>query len=261
MNAKCYLTFFDTATILIEIGGLRFLTDPVLDAAGSDYHHGPVHLHKTSKPGFSVQALGRLDAILLSHDQHADNLDEGGRNLLPHAGRVLTTEEGATRLGGNTTGLAPWQSVEIADGHGLNVRATAMPAQHGPEGTQDATGPVTGFLLEWPGQTHGGLYLSGDTVLYEGTREIAERARVGVAVLNIGRVQLAPMGELTFSLSAAEAASYGQALGAATIIPVHFEGWAHFTEGRDAAANVFAASPVKDRVVWLTPGVRTAIDI
>jgi hypothetical protein len=36
-----------------------------------------------------------------SHDQHSDNLDRGGRHFLPKAAKVLTTEAGAKRLGGN----------------------------------------------------------------------------------------------------------------------------------------------------------------
>jgi hypothetical protein len=49
-----------------------------------------------------------VDAVLLSHDQHDDNLDAVGRALLPVAGAVVTTTPGAKRLGREARGLAPW---------------------------------------------------------------------------------------------------------------------------------------------------------
>ena len=247
--------------VLIEVGGVRFLTDPVFDSAGTDYHHGPIHLQKTSSALLLPKQLGFIDAVLLSHDQHADNLDHGGRAFLPQAGRVLTTTEGAARLGGNTTGLEPWQSTTIEHSNGFAVKVTAMPAQHGPDGTLEATGPVTGFLLEWPGQVHGALYISGDTVLHQGTTEIAERGGIGTAILHLGRVQLAPMGTLEFSLSAADAVRYAEHLGIRTVLPVHTEGWAHFSEGEATAREVFANSSLCDRVRWLVPGEATEIEV
>jgi hypothetical protein len=50
----------------------------------------------------------QVDAVLLSHDQHDDNLDAVGRALLPVAGAVVTTTAGAKRLGREARGLAPW---------------------------------------------------------------------------------------------------------------------------------------------------------
>ncbi|MEI8146938.1 MAG: MBL fold metallo-hydrolase, partial [Alphaproteobacteria bacterium] len=158
----CKITHYDTAMTMIEVGSLRFITDPLFDESGTDYHHGPIHLHKTSKPLVTPDQIGAVDAVLLSHDQHADNLDHGGRAFLPQASTVLTTPEGASRLGGNARPLSSWQKIDIVGRDGFKVTITALPAQHGPDGTQEATGPVTGFLLEWAGQKHGGLYISGD---------------------------------------------------------------------------------------------------
>ena len=47
---------------------------------------------------------------------------------------------------------------------------------------------VVGFALEWDGQAHGVLWISGDTVLYDGVREVAERLDVDVAILHLGDV-------------------------------------------------------------------------
>ena len=78
---KITLTLIGGPTVLIEIDGLRLLTDPTFDPPGS-YQTGPVTLHKKAGPALSINQLGRIDAILLSHDQQADNLDHAGRALL-----------------------------------------------------------------------------------------------------------------------------------------------------------------------------------
>jgi L-ascorbate metabolism protein UlaG (beta-lactamase superfamily) len=257
MSTQIKITYFDTAMALIEIGRVRLLTDPVFDEKDTHFDHGPVHLEKTGGRAIAPEALGRIDAVLLSHDQHGDNLDHAGRAFLPHARLVLTTTEGAARLGGSKAiGLAAWAGVTVTAPDGSRVVVTGVPAQHGPDGTQEATGPVTGFMLDWPGREAGPIYVSGDTVQFTGTAEIVQRyAPVGLAFLNIGRVRLAPMGDLEFTMSAEEAAAYAEALGAAWIVPLHFNGWRHFSQSQAEAREVFSRSEVAERVRWPEPGV------
>lgn len=61
-----------TVTALIEIGGFRFLTDPTFDGPG-EYRLPYVTLTKTSRPAIALSDIGPIDAVLLSHDQHAEN--------------------------------------------------------------------------------------------------------------------------------------------------------------------------------------------
>lgn len=259
MPSPIRVTYFDTAMVLLEVDGLRLLTDPVLDPAGSAFDIGPVHLEKTSPAPVSAEELGRIDAVLLSHDQHADNLDKGGRGLLSRVPRVLTTPEAAERLGGAAEGLADWESVTLDADAGGRVTVTAVPAQHGPDGTEEATGTVTGFVITTSDQRT--VYVSGDTVPFEGTDEIASRyAPVDLAVLHLGRVRLGPLGDAPLSMEGDHAVAYARALGARTVLPVHFEGWAHFTEGREAAKEAFAGTEVADRAVWLDRGDTTEIE-
>lgn len=53
--------------------------------------------------------------VLLGHDHRLDNLDHSGRTFLASVSRVITTRERAERLGGNSVGLAAWQSIHIAE--------------------------------------------------------------------------------------------------------------------------------------------------
>jgi L-ascorbate metabolism protein UlaG (beta-lactamase superfamily) len=100
------ITLIGGPTALLEIGGLRLLTDPTFDEPGS--YAGGVTLTRRTGPAMSADAMGPIDIVLSSHDQHADNLDHGGRAYLHKARQVVTTKAGAGRLGGAARGLAPW---------------------------------------------------------------------------------------------------------------------------------------------------------
>src|ERR1700761_4146938 len=124
------MTLIGGPTALIEIDGFRLLTDPTFDAPRT-YQLGHVKLEKLSGPALAEDTIGEIDAALLSHDQHSDNLDESGKHFLSKAKRVLTTVAGAKRLGGSVEGLAPWASTELAR-NGRLLTVTATPARHGP---------------------------------------------------------------------------------------------------------------------------------
>src|SRR6185312_13867218 len=102
------LTHIGGPTALIEVAGWRLLTDPTFDPAGGSYRFGwGTGSRKLAGPAIAASELGPIDAVLLSHDHHADNLDPAGRALLSSAGIVVTTAPGARRLGGGARGLAP----------------------------------------------------------------------------------------------------------------------------------------------------------
>jgi L-ascorbate metabolism protein UlaG (beta-lactamase superfamily) len=237
-------------TAVLEYAGLRWLTDPSLSPPGT-YAGGLV---KTTGPALATEELEPIDVVLLSHEHHSDNLDPAGRAFLPRAGRVLTTAQGAERLGGDATGLEPWSAVEVSRPDGGSVTVTAVPAQHGPDGTDHITGPVIGFVLSGDGlQT---VYVSGDNASLDVVREIAQRTGgVDVAVLFAGAVSVPHRFDGAYlTLSSERAAEAAKILGARTVVPVHFEGWTHFTQGADALRAAFVGNQLADRLVLLDRG-------
>ncbi|WP_447590514.1 MBL fold metallo-hydrolase [Microbacterium lacticum] len=160
------LTLIGGPTAIIEYGGIRLLTDPTFDEPG-DYPSGSVTLHKLMGPALGADEVGAIDVVLLSHDQHPDNLDAAGRAFLPRAGVVLSTPAAASRLDG-VRGLEPWQSHAVGD-----VEITAVPALHGPEGAEELSGPVTGFVVRAPGRPV--VYVAGDNAAPALVGEIAGR--------------------------------------------------------------------------------------
>src|SRR5215813_10310578 len=132
-------------TAIFETCGYRFMTDPTLDATGSSYSigGGAVILEKIQSP--SKSDTGKIDFVLLSHDQHPDNLDNAGRDLLKTVDHVFTTKAGAGRLGGNSIGLEPWESYSLTAPDDSIISITATPARHGPAGIEKIAGDVVGF--------------------------------------------------------------------------------------------------------------------
>ena len=76
---------------------------------------------------------------------------------------------------------------------------------------------------------------------------------VDVAVLFAGAART-PLIDGYLTLTAADAAEAAQVLGARTVIPVHAEGWAHFTQGVDDLVVAYAAWGLADRLHVLSPG-------
>jgi L-ascorbate metabolism protein UlaG (beta-lactamase superfamily) len=258
------LTHLGGPTLLIEVGEWRLLTDPTFDPAGGKYSFGwGTGSRKLADPALGPDAIGRIDAVLLSHDHHDDNLDAAGRALLPSAGTVLTTRGGARRLGGNARGLAPWEATELAQEGRPGIEVTATPCRHGPPLSRPIVGEVTGFSLAWEGQQHGSLWISGDTVLYDGVREVGERLRVGIAVLHLGGVRFPISGPLRYTMTAAEAIELCGVVSPETVIPIHYEGWKHFRQGRDAIEAEFASAPEGFRrsVRWLPIGDQVTVEV
>ena len=249
------LTYIGGPTLLLDIGGLRLLSDPTFDPAGAVFRAGAYVLRKTHGPGLPSAALGRVDFVLLSHDHHFDNLDASGRAFLAGAGSVLTTGAGAERLGGNARGLAPWQTIALPAPDGRTLRVTATPAQHGPAHAE--RGPVVGFVLEHP-DAPGAIYLSGDTVWFEGVAEVGRRFAVRTAVLFMGAARVAAVGPWHLTFTAAEGVEAARALADATVVPVHFEDWEHFSESRPEIDRAFQAAGLGSRLRWLPRGVEAA---
>ena len=256
------ITHIGGPTTLIKVGGWHLLTDPTFDPPGRRYTFGwGSASRKEVGPAVAVADLPPIDAVLLSHDHHGDNLDVLGRALLPSAGVVLTTEAGGRRL--SAIGLRPWATFTLEAPDRPTVEVTATPCRHGPPLSRPITGDVIGFALRWDGQDHGALWITGDTVLYDGVREVASRVDVGTMLLHLGAVRFGVTGPVRYTMTAQEGVSLCELVRPRTVMPVHYEGWTHFRQGRDAIEAAFAAAPaeVRDSLRWLPLGSPATITV
>ena len=250
------LTLIDGPTLLVEYAGLRLLTDPTFDPPQS-YPLGGENLTKFNAPPVVPESLLPIDAILLSHDEHMDNLDHAGRQFLPKAKRVITTKGGAERLGGSTVGLAPWETTSIPLPDGRNLTITGTPTRHGPVGIEPVTGIVTGFVLSIEGRPE--VYLTGDTVWFEGINEVAQRfSNVGLAVLFAGAAQ--PRGPFNVTMNTNDAIEAASRFKQAKIASVHNVGWSHFKQTPEDLQKAFSVVNI-DRFVMLQAAVPVNVEL
>lgn len=249
MNAR--ITHVGTATVVLELDGLRVVTDPVLDPAGSRYRLGPFEYQNLRGP--SAPVPDAPDVVLLSHDHHRDNLDRAGLALARRARTVVTTSSGAVRLRAKgvqrVMGLSPWESRELEGG----LRVTATPARHGPVGTNFVAGDVIGFHVEHPALRTGPLYVTGDTRWFPGVAQVAERLpRPSTILAHVGAARFGPpllRRWLRFSMDAEELRILARHFAPRQLIPIHDGGWSHFSEGREAVVRAFAGDASRLRLL------------
>ena len=109
---------------------------------------------------------------------------------------------GAARLGGGARGLRAVGD-DPAGGPGRpTIEMTATPCRHGPPLSRPIVGDVIGFALRWEGRTTARCGSPGDTVLYDGVRQVAERMDVDTALLHLGGVRFPVTGPLRYTMTA-----------------------------------------------------------
>jgi L-ascorbate metabolism protein UlaG (beta-lactamase superfamily) len=244
------LTLVGGPTVISEYEGFRILTDPTFDPPGQyQGPHSPVKHLKTEGPALSVNEVGKLDVVLLSRDHHFDNLDNAGRALLPSVDTIYTTMSGADRLGGNALGMAPFETRTLIGRSSRNLLVTATPARHGPIGVD--AGDVVGFALgvDEPGDL---IYITGDTLWFAGTAEVAQRFSPKIVILYTGAAE--PRGRFRMTMGSEDALEAAAAFPNATLLSVHNEGWRHLRESRDQLADVFAKFNLAERLTPFTKG-------
>jgi L-ascorbate metabolism protein UlaG (beta-lactamase superfamily) len=255
LSMSLSITLIGGPTALIEIDGFRLLTDPTFDAPGR-YQLPHVTLEKLQGPAMSPAAVGEIDAVLLSHDQHSDNLDHAGKEFLATAKRVLTTQAGAQRLGGHAEGFLPWAATELVKGESV-LTVTATPARHGPAGIEPLSGDVIGFVVASKRPDRRAIYISGDTTWFDGVAEVARRFDCGVVLPFAGAAQT--RGPFHLTMDTNDTIETARAFPHAVIVPVHTDGWAHFRQSAKDLRATFDTLGFGERLKLLEPGVKTAI--
>ncbi len=243
------ITFIGGPTALLEYAGLRIVTDPTFDGAQTYEDPEETTLVKTAGPAIARADLGPVDLVLLSHHGHKDNLDWEGLELIAQGIPTLSTRQAADDLfGGSVIGLDNWESYDLGV-----VTITAMPALHGPSGSEPLVGPVIGFMLEAPGEPT--VYVSGDNASLPLVRQIADRfAPVDIALLFAGAARVDGI-DANLTLTSDDAVTAATALVAGTVVGLHTEDWAHFSESRAqleaafAGTGLLAVTPRGQRVV------------
>jgi L-ascorbate metabolism protein UlaG (beta-lactamase superfamily) len=215
------LTLVRSATLILELGGNRLLVDPMLDDTGArppiENTRNQVRNPTAPLPLPAEEVVRGVDAVLVTH-RHRDHLDARAEELLPRDVPVFCQpedEEALRELGLDARPVADelrWNGVRIA----------RTPASHGTGQIAELLAPVSGFVLD-------GLYLTGDTVWYEGVAATIERHRPRVAVANAAGAEFLEGGLIVMGLDDLREL----AARVPTVVAVHLEALNHCFLTRD----------------------------
>jgi L-ascorbate metabolism protein UlaG (beta-lactamase superfamily) len=234
------LLFIGNATVLLRYAGFTLLTDPNFIHRGESVPLGyGLSTERLTDPAIEIDDLPRLDAVILSHF-HGDHFDEVAQERLDRELPIITNPQAAATLDEIgfrlPVGLDTWQSHELASVEG-RLRITALPAQHAPAALSVALPDVMGSCIEmW--RTNGSasvdtsappdlrMYISGDTIMYEGIQEIADRVpQIDIALVHLGGTRV--MG-LTVTMDADQGLEWMRTVKPELAVPIHYNDYEAF---------------------------------
>jgi L-ascorbate metabolism protein UlaG (beta-lactamase superfamily) len=251
------ITYIGHATLLFEVGSARLLTDPNFDP-----HLGRI-LPRVTAPGIEIDALPKLDAILLTH-AHADHLSFDSLDRLPRDIPLYAPPAVARWLRGkryhHVEPLAPAGCTTIADGM-VRIHAERATHQGNRYGVDRWRSAANMYLCETNDES---LFFAGDTALTPDTHALVERVlwkagrELDVALLPIGYAPPWKPGFRRGHLTHDDALTLFETLRARALIPYHWGTFRHVTASAHDAINRLRHSltshRAKDRVHIVEPG-------
>jgi L-ascorbate metabolism protein UlaG (beta-lactamase superfamily) len=226
--------FIGNATTLITYAGFTLLTDPAFMHKGeyTPLGHG-VYARREVEPACSPRDLPPLDLIVLSH-YHGDHFDEAAATELDKQIPIVTTRHAAEqRAQRGFTNLHPidtWDMQSVRKGD-VELRVTAMPAQHAPDPMVHLLPPVMGSMLEF---SHRGgqlfrLSISGDTLLVDRLHDIPKRyPEIDLGLFHVGGTTL--LGVL-ITMSGEQGVRAVELIHPRVAIPIHYNDYSVFLSG------------------------------
>jgi L-ascorbate metabolism protein UlaG (beta-lactamase superfamily) len=257
-DAEDSLLFIGNATMLLRYGGFTILTDPTFVHRHEEVSIGyGMTAKRLTDPALDIADLPPLDFVLLSHF-HGDHFDQVAERDLDRGLQVVTTPQACGDLADrgfhNTSGIDTWDTVTLTKGD-RTLRVTACPGRHGPGVTDLALPDVMGSVLTADGSPS--VYISGDTVFYDGLEEIPRRhPDLDVGVFHLGGTKVLGV---TVTMDAKQGIEAVRLIDPATVVPIHYDDYDVFTSPLEDFIDAAALAGLTSRVRTVARGDRIAL--
>jgi len=242
------ITFIGHSTVLIDMGGVKVLTDPVFS------NRIAIINKRHQRPGMTIDQLPPLDAVIISH-AHYDHFDYPTLKQIDAGQPVIfpqrTTCFNRSLKKRHVVELDHWQTWQ-----NNTLKITAVPAKHF-NGRYIIDGLFrisAGYVLEY---NQYAVYFAGDTAYSEFFNEIGNRFNLDVAILPIGSYRPSLIMRWNH-LQPEEAVKAFEETGADYLMPIH---WGTFRlaleplhEPLARLDQIIAKKGIKDRVIIRQPG-------
>jgi L-ascorbate metabolism protein UlaG (beta-lactamase superfamily) len=255
---ECSILFIGNATLLIRCAGFTILTDPTFVHKHEKVAIGyQMHSLRLTNPAVEIGDLPQFDFILLSHF-HGDHFDQVAEMTFDKNTLFVTRPEAASELMQrgfrNPRSLETWETVEMEKGE-ARLRITSTPARHGPPLTEILRPDVMGSVLEFqtgPNKEIFRIYITGDTVIFDGIREIPIHfPEIDLALLHLG-------GEHELGVRATMDGEHGlemlQIIRPERAIPIHFNDYDVFTSPLSDFTSEVEIAGLADKIQYLNHG-------
>jgi N-acyl-phosphatidylethanolamine-hydrolysing phospholipase D len=257
-------------TALLERGGLKVITDPMLGPRGPNAFVLPKH-PSTGAPNASIArylapppySLDGLDAILISHT-HNDHVDARAKESLPKEVPLVVAAAGADamRAAGfrDVRGLDWGEATTITAG-ATTLRVLAFPAHHAHDPDLDReVGKGNGYILEWRDAAGSfRVYWTGDAVLSDETKDfVAQFGQMDLLLPHLGGVGGDGDRGLR-TMNAEEALELVRRVDPKMVMPIHHTTFAHYREPIEALEQRAEESGESSRFRFLRLGERTRL--
>lgn len=220
-NDAIEIHFLRHATLIIRVGGVAFLVDPMLsakntmDPVGNSRNVVRIPMVDLPITGSGLnKLLAEVDAIIVTHT-HRDHWDAKAQELLDKKIPLICQPTDTEKLNGHGfINLIPVGHEVVFKG--LKIYRTA--GQHGTGEIGQRMGNVSGFIIEFQSKK---IYIAGDTIWCSEVEEVLKKHKPDFVVLNAGAAQFDEGDPIT--MTAEDVIRTIHTLPSAIIIAVHME--------------------------------------